>query len=158
MSSHDLALMFGPSIALVLSGILGTILAYVTGLVNKLNTWLIAHKQAALASAIANANKVIQPAITTAATAIINQISSGQLDFTNKQQMLAEASKQVDLIKSRVPEMIAIAAPIEEGLISSMMVQVESKVSSIANTSSVAQNNTSPIDQTVTTLQTTKKV
>ncbi len=128
MTLHDWLTMFAPLISFLLTMLLAFLLALWSGLLAKIEAWLIAHHQAALASAIASANAVIQPAIQTGANAIIEKIRTGQIDLSNKASIDAAAAAEVALVKARVPNMIAVAAPAEGALIASMVGKVQAGV------------------------------
>jgi len=105
---QPLILFAASMLALVLSG----------GL-KRIQTWMNAHDMAAAASAVADANAAIQPALTTAATAIVEQVQAGTLP-TDQAAWSAALAHELGLVKQRVPGMLAIAQPLESALLASM--------------------------------------
>ena len=120
-----------PEISLLLAMLLAFLLALWSGLLTKAEAWLTAHHQAALAQAIASANAVIQPAIQTGANAIIEKVRTGQIDLSNRASIDAAAVAEVALVKARVPDMLAVAQPVEGALIASMVGKVQAGVAAM---------------------------
>ncbi len=145
--SIDWAPLFAPAVAgLVTAG--GLVLgAIVTGMTTRLNAWLTAHGDAAAASAVASASAVIQPALQTGASVIAGKIASGELDYTNRAAITAEAEKEVALVKTRIPGMLAVAAPVEGALVAAIMGKIDQMVvasptipTPVVSAAEVAQN------------------
>ncbi len=123
--SIDWTPIFAPAVAgLVTAG--GLVLgAVMTGLTARLKAWLDKHGLAAEASAVASANAVIQPALQTEASVIAGKITSGQLDYTNRAQIVAAAQNGVEIVHERLPQMVAVAAPVAGALVGSIMGKVD---------------------------------
>jgi hypothetical protein len=125
VTSLDWVSLFAPTVAALVLAVGLVVGALVTGLLSRLKAWLVAHGQSAAAQAVASAGAVIQPALQTGANTIAGKIASGALDYTNRQQVMAEVSQEVGLVKARVPEMLAIASPSGGALAASMLGKVD---------------------------------
>ena len=128
MQAHDWITLFAPAIAGLVTAAGVILAAVISGLSAKASAYFTAHGQAAAAQMVASANAVIQPALQTGASVIAGKIGSGQLDYTNRAQIVTEASREVDLVKARVPGMIAAAAPVEGALLASLMGKIDAMV------------------------------
>jgi hypothetical protein len=132
-----------PEICVILGLLLTALWAWWSALVPRVTAWLTAHHQTELAQGFAAANAVLQPALQTGANAILDKIRTGQIDLSDKASIEAEAQREVDLVKARVPDMVALAAPAANALVASMV----GKVQAGAITLPVPANDiASPID------------
>jgi hypothetical protein len=123
--SVDLAPLFAPVVAGLVTATGLVLGAVVTGVTARLKDWLITHGDAAAAQAVASANAVIQPALQTGASVIAAKIASGELDYTNRTAIAAEAEKEIALLQTRIPGMLAVAAPVEGALVAALMGKID---------------------------------
>ena len=140
MTLKEWMTVLSPEICVILGLLLTALWAWWSALVPKVTAWLTAHHQTALAQGFAAANAVLQPALQTGANAILDKIRTGQIDLSDKASIEAEAQREVDLVKSRVPDMVALAAPAANALVASMV----GKVQAGAITLPVPANDTAP--------------
>lgn len=132
MSHQDWIGLFAPAVAALVLAVAGIIAAALSGITTRLSGYLAANHQAAVASAIASANAVIQPALTTSANVIAGKIARGELDYTDRSAIASEATREVALVEKRVPAMIAVATPQLDDLVANVMGKVDAQlVSSI---------------------------
>lgn len=113
------------ALVLGIAAILGIVL---TGIAGRLKSYLDARGMAAAAQAVAAANAVIQPALMTGASTMAGKIARGELDYTNRAALTAEAAREVGLVEARIPGMIAVAAPMAGALVASMMAKVDAQM------------------------------
>jgi hypothetical protein len=128
MTHDQWVALFAPALS-VLIGALGLFLAaMVTGLLGQLKAYFEARGNASAAQAVAAASAVIQPALMTGASTIAGKIARGELDYTNRVAIAAEATREVGLLQARIPGMIAVAAPVAGALVASMMAKVDAQM------------------------------
>jgi hypothetical protein len=126
MFTHDQWIaLFQPVIGALVLAMAGLITVLLTGLTSKANAWLTAHNQQSLARAVAAADAVIQTSLMTGASTIAGKVARGELDYTNRAALLAEAQREVGLVQARIPDMIAIATPEVTTLVATMLGQIE---------------------------------
>jgi len=128
MTHDQWVALFAPALS-VLIGALGLFLAAgVSGLLGQLKAYFEARGNASAAQAVAAASAVIQPALMTGASTIAGKIARGELDYTNRVAIAAEATREVSLLQARIPGMIAVAAPVAGALVASMMAKVDAQM------------------------------
>lgn len=125
MSHQDWISLFAPAVAALALAAATIAGAVVTGLGAKVSAWLTAKGNATTAQAVAAASAVIQPALMTGASTIAGKIARGELDYTNRDALAAEAVREVGLVQLRVPAMLAVAAPAVADLVASMVAKVD---------------------------------
>ena len=128
MTHQDWINLFAPAVAALVLAIAGALAAILSGLSKKASAWLTSHNEAAVAAAVASAGQVINRALDTSASVIAGKIQSGELDYTNRAALTAEAERELALVKTRVPDMLAVVASADAPLISAIMGKVDAQV------------------------------
>jgi hypothetical protein len=128
MTKSDYINLFAPAVAALVLALAGLLAAFLSGLTGKLTAYFTTHNEAALAQAAASANTVIQSALATGAATIAGKISRGELDYTNRAAIQAEAVREVGLVQARVPAMLTAAQPVAGALVASLMSKVDAMV------------------------------
>ena len=128
MTHQDWVALFAPAVATLVLAVAGLIAAVLTGLTKRARTWLDAKGDASAATAVAAASSVIQAGLLTGASTIAGKIARGEMDYTDRTALAAEAMREAGLAKDRLPQVVANVAPPMADMVASLMGKVDQQL------------------------------
>ena len=128
MTTQEWLTLLSPLVAAVVGSLILILAAVVSGLTAKASAYLTAHHQAATAAAVVSAGQVMNQLLTVGASTISGKIQTGQLDWLDRAAWQKEATAEVAVAMSRMPEALAFVPPAATTLIADLMAKVDAQV------------------------------